>query len=606
MKRCIIIFLIFLLGLLLYAENAGSRIEKKTYNWESGSTEFVNDSGRDNRSVPNLIDYQGKITDDNGNPITSSVSITFTIYDDATAGSNLWDETHVSVTPADGLVHVLLGSEFSFSSSLFDGSDLWLGINVNSDGEMAPRLRIVSVPYAIHANNADNLDGYNSTDFMPVTTDNWINTTGDTMTGQLTVLNDVGIGTANPATALEVNGTATATAFVGDGSGLTNLPSSGDNLGNHIATQNLRLNGNYLSGDGGNEGIYVDNNGNVGIGTTSPSYKLTLDSPSSNDVLRLLGTGPFREFAKLRFGVGVNECYIEEEYSGILNISADYYTKISGGPLAIGVTYGPSNLLAVGGDANIDGNLGIGTGYPSYPVHINGSQNDYLSFRYYAGSGYGVWVNNTNIPISLYATQRIAAAEFDAFSDIRIKNIQGLSDSKTDLHTLMDIDITNYTMVDFIGKGNKIYKKVIGQQVKEVYPQAITISTDVVPDIYQQAEITGGWVVLSTDIAPGDRVKIINEDKEEIYEVLEVNDSGFRIDLPEDGRVFVYGREVNDFHSVDYEAIAMLNVSATQELAGQVIILQAENAELKEKMAHIESILQNLEIMNMELTDASK
>ena len=30
--------------------------------------------------------------------------------------------------------------------------------------------------------------------------------------------------------------------------------------------------------------------------------------------------------------------------------------------------------------------------------------------------------------------------------------------------------------------------------------------------------------------------------------------------------VFVYGREVKDFRNVDYEAIAMLNVSATQEL----------------------------------------
>ncbi len=29
--------------------------------------------------------------------------------------------------------------------------------------------------------------------------------------------------------------------------------------------------------------------------------------------------------------------------------------------------------------------------------------------------------------------------------------------------------------------------------------------------------------------------------------------------------VFVYGREVNDFHTVDYEALSMLNVSATQE-----------------------------------------
>ncbi len=170
MKRFAIIFLIFMVITVLFAEKAGSGIEKKAYNWESGSTEFVSDSGRDNRSVPNLIDYQGKITDSSSNPITSSVSITFTIYDDATGGINLWDEIHASVTPVDGLVHVLLGSVDVFGTSLFNGSDLWLGINVNDDGEMTPRLRIVSVPYAIYANDADKLDGYDSSDFMPATT----------------------------------------------------------------------------------------------------------------------------------------------------------------------------------------------------------------------------------------------------------------------------------------------------------------------------------------------------------------------------------------------------------------------------------------------------
>jgi len=44
-----------------------------------------------------------------------------------------------------------------------------------------------------------------------------------------------------------------------------------DNLGNHIATNNIQLNGNYLSNDGSNKGIRVDNNGNVGIGNNAPS-----------------------------------------------------------------------------------------------------------------------------------------------------------------------------------------------------------------------------------------------------------------------------------------------------------------------------------------------
>jgi hypothetical protein len=48
----------------------------------------------------------------------------------------------------------------------------------------------------------------------------------------------------------------------------------GDNLGNHTATQNINLNGHYLSGDGASKGIYVNSFGRVGIGTSSPGYDL--------------------------------------------------------------------------------------------------------------------------------------------------------------------------------------------------------------------------------------------------------------------------------------------------------------------------------------------
>ena len=39
-----------------------------------------------------------------------------------------------------------------------------------------------------------------------------------------------------------------------------------DNLGNHLATQNIELNNHWLSNDGGNEGVYVDAAGRVGVG----------------------------------------------------------------------------------------------------------------------------------------------------------------------------------------------------------------------------------------------------------------------------------------------------------------------------------------------------
>ena len=49
-----------------------------------------------------------------------------------------------------------------------------------------------------------------------------------------------------------------------------------DNLGNHTATTNIQLNGHYLSGDGDNEGVYVNSNGNVGVGTNTPQKRLSV------------------------------------------------------------------------------------------------------------------------------------------------------------------------------------------------------------------------------------------------------------------------------------------------------------------------------------------
>ncbi len=70
----------------------------------------------------------------------------------------------------------------------------------------------------------------------------------------------VGIGTTDPSEDLEVNGTAKATAFVGDGSGLTNLPATPDS--DWVIDRN---------------DMYSALSGNVGIGTTEPDGKLTVE-----------------------------------------------------------------------------------------------------------------------------------------------------------------------------------------------------------------------------------------------------------------------------------------------------------------------------------------
>src|SRR6476661_3864851 len=89
---------------------------------------------------------------------------------------------------------------------------------------------------------------------------------------------NVGIGTSAPSQALEVAGTVYSSAGgfrFPDGSTQTTA-AVGDNLGSHTATQNLALNGNWLSNDGGNAGLRIDNSGNVGIGTAATGRKLSV------------------------------------------------------------------------------------------------------------------------------------------------------------------------------------------------------------------------------------------------------------------------------------------------------------------------------------------
>jgi hypothetical protein len=214
--------------------------------------------------------------------------------------------------------------------------------------------------------------------------------------------------------------------------------------------------------------------------------------------------------------------------------------------------------------------------------------------------------------VSLYATAAIHANEFRAFSDERIKNVIGQSDGVADLKTIQDIKITDFTYKD-PQKGAGPQKKVIAQQVEKVYPQAVSRTTDVIPDIFKMADIKDGWVQLATDLKVGDQVRMISESAAALHKVLAVRPGAFLTDYrPASGKAFVYGRQVNDFRVVDYEAIAMLNVSATQELAKRLFQVEAQEARmaaLEQKAAEVASLeeqVADLKKMVGQLAEAAK
>lgn len=99
--------------------------------------------------------YQGRLADSAGNPITDTLPMTFRIYSANSGGDMLWEERWEgasNVQVSDGLFNVMLGSLNPIPQNVVTGhSSLWLGIEVDNDTEMTPRVQLGSVPFAAQA-----------------------------------------------------------------------------------------------------------------------------------------------------------------------------------------------------------------------------------------------------------------------------------------------------------------------------------------------------------------------------------------------------------------------------------------------------------------------
>ena len=340
---------------------------------------------------------------------------------------------------------------------------------------------------------------------------------------------------------------------------------------------------NFLTGNNTSR-MTIKADGKVGIGTTSPAATLTVTGKMAVGAT----TAPATETVNL-FNIAAGSTD-----NGAVNGITFWET---------GATYGMSlgyDGTGSGGDNSLrfyknngdsfmsmtaDGFVGIGTETPDVPLHVVSSAIQTFTLEaLLASSG----ASNTSSPgytinISIRAAQAVLASSFLVVSDERIKDVLGISNASDDLDTLKSIEVVDYQLKDKVAGLGRPVKKVVAQQVERVYPQAVSRTTDVVPDIYRKGMSVDGWIQCETDLSVGEQVRIIGDEGPALHEVVETGEDRFRVTeaLP-DGEVFVYGRLVDDFRVVDYEAIAMLNVSATQELA-------RENEALKKRLAELEA-----------------
>ncbi len=561
------------------------------------------------------ISMQSTLKDISGKALPDGdVGVTFRLYDAQIGGSPLWEESTV-VTVVGGIYSHQLGSVTPLNPGNF-GNTLYLGVTVAGGQELAPRTELTAAPYAVSV-SALAANGQ-SASFLP---DGTFNVSGKAqINGKLHLPDnnndwEFTIGGGNHGILRETdrlnfadNGTGRILLY---DSGLNQLHSQSSNgtelyvngsqkfrtdvfgtitSGRHAVYGNLDM---YANGNINTQGgdIYLGNDGNLHAS----------DGANGSGVTRWVT-------------VGDSDTGLRSSSDGVLELM--------------------SNNGSVGIIKN--GRMGVNTANPLAPLHVTwlngdfgpfaGSSYDYTGLSFYNEGGMHWINNNANNPLllgdpnngpalthigiisdgSIVSRKGLWSCNNLTVSDKRIKDIVGLSNSSQDLMLLNKIKITDYVMKDRIQDRNK-YKKVIAQDIQEIFPQAVTTSRNVLPDIFAQPELAKfdqNKILIKMknehSLKTGDHVDILSkESKLTDVEVLEVVDNKTFV-IPSEKeltKIFVYGKYVDDFLGVDYDALSMLNISATQELYKKICALEAENKSLRSNAENLEERMNRLEAM---------
>lgn len=229
-------------------------------------------------AAPPTINYQGRLTDSGGNPVNVPVTMVFKLYTDATSGTEVWSETHTNVPVTGGVFQVILGSQGTPLDPSDFNSDLFLGIAVDGDPEMTPRLPIASAGYSLAGSSVG------------------IALTVDCSTDSL----QDAIDSASPGVSvtITVNGTCNEDIYINrdrvtllDGSSGKIVGQTADEAAvtvdgaNNIQIVGLTIESSQTSGNG----VFVSTNGDLTLGDSTPGGGVTITNTYSGAIATMGG-----------------------------------------------------------------------------------------------------------------------------------------------------------------------------------------------------------------------------------------------------------------------------------------------------------------------------
>lgn len=113
---------------------------------------------------PSMLAFHGKLAAEDG-PVDGTINVQFELFDSASGGTSVWTEAHDALEIKAGAFSAVLGQSTPITTSLVTASRLYLEITVNGE-TLSPRMAIVSVPYALKADDANTVGGLGPADLQ--------------------------------------------------------------------------------------------------------------------------------------------------------------------------------------------------------------------------------------------------------------------------------------------------------------------------------------------------------------------------------------------------------------------------------------------------------
>jgi Chaperone of endosialidase len=287
---------------------------------------------------------------------------------------------------------------------------------------------------------------------------------------------NVGIGTSSPVAGYRlnvVNDSGNAQQLIRAGTNFNSTISFGDQDSSTSGQLLYAHNGDYMRFDtNGTERMRIDSSGNVGIGTSSPSYGLDISGTTANKSSMRLANGTAGSSFLLQTDTS-GLAYVQQQANAALVFATNNSERAridSSGNLLVGTTTANARVYGVSGGNSPVGRFDatLTSGYTSEAFQVicgqpSGTGFKIATFYINNAAAYAAYIRGDGTIFAVSTT-------IQAISDERLK--ENIVDSTDGLNIITALKPRRFDWKEGQGNGKKNQLGFIAQEIEQVFPEA--------------------------------------------------------------------------------------------------------------------------------------